>query len=189
MASVPTPTESRRRGARTGALLHRPRMAVRTVAGTGVFSVAPGRSWRVAGRTTASRRPPGRHDPCPYIAKYGGPGDVPDSAGAGESGVPTVLLGALRRRAWPGSPRGRRTGAQRSGRPVIFVSNHSSWVDVPVVGAVLPASFVAKGEIEGWPVVRTVARLGRTVFVSRQRGSIVRESATRCRWFWLAATT
>jgi 1-acyl-sn-glycerol-3-phosphate acyltransferase len=60
-------------------------------------------------------------------------------------------------------------------RPVIFVSNHSSWVDVPVVGAVLPASFVAKGDIDGWPVVRTIARLGRTIFVSRQRGSTARE--------------
>lgn len=65
--------------------------------------------------------------------------------------------------------------SRTSGRPVIFVSNHSSWVDIPVVGAVLPAAFVAKGEIEGWPVVRTIARLGRTVFVSRQRGSTARE--------------
>jgi 1-acyl-sn-glycerol-3-phosphate acyltransferase len=65
--------------------------------------------------------------------------------------------------------------SKTSGRPVVFVSNHSSWVDVPVVGAVLPAAFVAKGEVEGWPVVRTIARLGRTVFVSRQRGSTVRE--------------
>jgi lyso-ornithine lipid O-acyltransferase len=62
-----------------------------------------------------------------------------------------------------------------SGRPVIFVSNHSSWVDVPVVGGVLPAAFVAKGDIDGWPVVRTIARLGRTIFVSRQRGSTARE--------------
>jgi 1-acyl-sn-glycerol-3-phosphate acyltransferase len=65
--------------------------------------------------------------------------------------------------------------SQVTGRPVIFVSNHSSWVDVPVVGGVLPAAFVAKGDIEGWPVVRTIARLGRTVFVSRQRGSTARE--------------
>jgi 1-acyl-sn-glycerol-3-phosphate acyltransferase len=65
--------------------------------------------------------------------------------------------------------------SKSSGRPVIFVSNHSSWVDIPVVGSVLPAAFVAKGEIEGWPVVRTIARLGRTVFVSRQRGSTARE--------------
>jgi 1-acyl-sn-glycerol-3-phosphate acyltransferase len=64
---------------------------------------------------------------------------------------------------------------KNSDRPVIFVSNHSSWVDVPVVGGVLPGSFIAKGDIERWPVVRTIARLGRTVFVSRQRGSSGRE--------------
>jgi 1-acyl-sn-glycerol-3-phosphate acyltransferase len=62
-----------------------------------------------------------------------------------------------------------------SDRPVIFVSNHSSWVDVPVVGGVVTGSFVAKGDIAGWPVIRTIARLGRTVFVSRQRGSTARE--------------
>ena len=65
--------------------------------------------------------------------------------------------------------------AKSSGRPVIFVSNHSSWVDVPVIGGVLPAAFVAKGEIADWPVVRTIARLGRTIFVTRQRGSTARE--------------
>jgi lyso-ornithine lipid O-acyltransferase len=62
-----------------------------------------------------------------------------------------------------------------SERPVIFVSNHSSWVDIPVIGSVLPGAFVAKNDIEGWPVVRTIARLGRTVFVSRQPRSTARE--------------
>jgi lyso-ornithine lipid O-acyltransferase len=65
--------------------------------------------------------------------------------------------------------------SRSTGRPVIFVSNHSSWVDVPVVGGVLPGSFVAKGDVAGWPVIRTIAWLGRTVFVSRQRGSTGRE--------------
>jgi 1-acyl-sn-glycerol-3-phosphate acyltransferase len=65
--------------------------------------------------------------------------------------------------------------SKTSDRPVIFVSNHSSWVDIPVVGGVLPGSFVAKGDIAGWPIIRTIARLGRTVFVSRQRGSTARE--------------
>jgi 1-acyl-sn-glycerol-3-phosphate acyltransferase len=65
--------------------------------------------------------------------------------------------------------------SKTASRPVIFVSNHSSWVDVPVVGGVLPGRFVAKGDIERWPVVRTIARLGRTVFVTRQRGSMARE--------------
>ena len=67
--------------------------------------------------------------------------------------------------------------SRETGRPVIFVSNHSSWVDIPVIGGVLTGSFVAKGDIDGWPVIRTIARLGRTVFVSRQRGSTARERA------------
>jgi 1-acyl-sn-glycerol-3-phosphate acyltransferase len=54
-------------------------------------------------------------------------------------------------------------------RPVLFVSNHSSWLDVLVLGSALEACFVAKAEVGRWPVVRTVARLGRTVFVSRSR--------------------
>ncbi len=65
-----------------------------------------------------------------------------------------------------------------AGRPVIFVSNHSSWVDIPVVGGVLDGCFVAKGDVAGWPVIGTIARLGRSVFVSRQRGSTVRERDT-----------
>jgi len=54
-------------------------------------------------------------------------------------------------------------------RPVLFVSNHSSWLDVLVLGATLDASFVAKHEVGTWPIIRTVARLGRSVFVSRTR--------------------
>ena len=60
-------------------------------------------------------------------------------------------------------------------RPVVFVSNHSSWLDVPVLGGCLPACFIAKGEVARWPVIGWVARLGRTAFVSRQRGATGRE--------------
>jgi 1-acyl-sn-glycerol-3-phosphate acyltransferase len=65
--------------------------------------------------------------------------------------------------------------AQTAGRAVMFVSNHSSWVDVPVVGGVLEGCFVAKGDVATWPVISLIARLGRTVFVSRQRGATGRE--------------
>ena len=61
------------------------------------------------------------------------------------------------------------------GRPVIFVSNHSSWLDIPVLGGQLDGCFIAKDDVESWPVVRTIARLGRSVFVSRSRGSTGRE--------------
>ena len=60
--------------------------------------------------------------------------------------------------------------------PVLFVSNHSSWLDVPVLGAVLEAAFVAKAEVGTWPVIRTLARLGRTIFVSRTRGTTGKEA-------------
>lgn len=61
------------------------------------------------------------------------------------------------------------------GRPVVFVSNHSSWLDVPVLGGQLDACFIAKDDVSRWPVVRTIAWLGRTIFVSRARGSTARE--------------
>ncbi len=60
-------------------------------------------------------------------------------------------------------------GEAATGASVLFVSNHSSWLDIPVLASALEANFVAKREVGTWPVIRTVARLGRTVFVSRTR--------------------
>lgn len=53
-------------------------------------------------------------------------------------------------------------------RPVVFASNHSSWLDVLTLGSKLGSAFVAKAEVGQWPIVRTIARLGRTEFVSRR---------------------
>jgi 1-acyl-sn-glycerol-3-phosphate acyltransferase len=60
-------------------------------------------------------------------------------------------------------------------RPVVFVSNHSSWLDVPVLGGQLDGCFIAKSEVSRWPMISTIARLGRTVFVSRRRGATLSE--------------
>ncbi len=65
--------------------------------------------------------------------------------------------------------------ARKGGRPVVYASNHSSWLDIPALGGVLPACFVSKDDIAGWPVIGTIARLGRTVFVSRRTASTGRE--------------
>lgn len=67
------------------------------------------------------------------------------------------------------------TPATGPGRPVVFVSNHASWADILVLGAVLEACFISKAEVGTWPLIRTVARLGRTVFVSRRRAETGRE--------------
>ncbi|HZD91505.1 MAG TPA: lysophospholipid acyltransferase family protein [Pseudolabrys sp.] len=54
-------------------------------------------------------------------------------------------------------------------RAVLFVSNHVSWVDIVVIGAVRPVAFVAKREVASWPLVGITARMQRTVFVDRTR--------------------
>ncbi len=61
------------------------------------------------------------------------------------------------------------------GRPLLFACNHTSWLDVPALGGTLEACFVAKAEVGTWPVVRTIARLGRSVFVSRRPSETGRE--------------
>lgn len=62
------------------------------------------------------------------------------------------------------------------GRPIrdgacLMAANHSSWLDIPVLSACSPVSFVAKREVNGWGIFGTLARLQRTLFVDRDRRS------------------
>jgi 1-acyl-sn-glycerol-3-phosphate acyltransferase len=54
-------------------------------------------------------------------------------------------------------------------RPLMLAANHVSWLDIVVLGSLMPLCFVAKAEVAGWPVFGTLARLQRTVFVDRER--------------------
>jgi 1-acyl-sn-glycerol-3-phosphate acyltransferase len=53
-------------------------------------------------------------------------------------------------------------------RPTLFVSNHASYMDIEVLGALIAGSFVAKSEVKNWPVFGVLAQLQRTVFVERR---------------------
>ena len=53
--------------------------------------------------------------------------------------------------------------------PLLIASNHVSWLDIVVLSSVAPLSFVAKKEVARWPLVGSLARLQRTVFVDRER--------------------
>ncbi len=53
---------------------------------------------------------------------------------------------------------------------MLYAANHTSWLDILVLGAVLDARFVSKGDVATWPLIGWVARLGGSVFVSRSRG-------------------
>ncbi|MGF1649239.1 MAG: lysophospholipid acyltransferase family protein [Hyphomicrobiaceae bacterium] len=69
-------------------------------------------------------------------------------------------------------------GAIDRDRPVLLVANHTSWLDIVVLSAVAPVSFVAKREVSGWPGVGLLARLQQTVFVDRTRRTSVGETAS-----------
>jgi 1-acyl-sn-glycerol-3-phosphate acyltransferase len=91
----------------------------------------------------------------------------------GSRSVPLVYHRALCRVL-----RVRRTvsGAPATQRPLLLTANHVSWLDIVVLSAVLPVSFVAKSEVGGWPVFGLLARLQRTIFVDRTRRSATRET-------------
>lgn len=64
-------------------------------------------------------------------------------------------------------------------KSTLFVGNHISYVDIPLLFKYIPqASFVAKQEVGEWPIIGSAARQARTVFVDRnnsQNRSVVRE--------------
>lgn len=60
-------------------------------------------------------------------------------------------------------------GSVAKDAPVLLVCNHTSWLDIPVLSALAPVSFVAKLEVGGWPFVSALARLQRSVFVDRTK--------------------
>ena len=56
-------------------------------------------------------------------------------------------------------------------KATLLLANHSSWLDIVIFSAVAPLCFVAKSEVGNWPFFGTLARLQRTVFVTRARRS------------------
>ncbi|MFG2504516.1 lysophospholipid acyltransferase family protein [Streptomyces rubiginosohelvolus] len=51
----------------------------------------------------------------------------------------------------------------------LVVANHISWLDIPLVASVLPGRMVAKREIRCWPLLGSLAALGGTLFIDRDR--------------------
>jgi 1-acyl-sn-glycerol-3-phosphate acyltransferase len=60
-------------------------------------------------------------------------------------------------------------GTMSAVRPTLFVCNHTSYLDISVLGSLIGGSFVAKTEVANWPFFGFLAKLQRTVFVERQR--------------------
>ena len=53
---------------------------------------------------------------------------------------------------------------------VLFVSNHISWSDIPILGSLAPIRFLSKAEVGQWPVIGWLARQAGTLFIRRGGG-------------------
>jgi lyso-ornithine lipid O-acyltransferase len=61
-----------------------------------------------------------------------------------------------------------RHGRASTARPTLFVANHTSYLDIEILGAVVEGSFVAKTEVGTWPFFGWLAKLQRSVFIDRR---------------------
>jgi 1-acyl-sn-glycerol-3-phosphate acyltransferase len=55
-------------------------------------------------------------------------------------------------------------------QPMLWVANHVSWTDIPLLGALQPMSFLSKAEVRDWPVAGWLAHKAGTLFIRRGSG-------------------
>ncbi len=65
--------------------------------------------------------------------------------------------------------------------PVLFVANHSTWLDIMLVAGATGTAFVSRDDVARWPVAGWLARLNDTVFVDRTERNAVRGQADALR--------
>lgn len=64
---------------------------------------------------------------------------------------------------------------------VLVVANHVSWLDILVLGGAAPVNFVARADVEDWPLVGWAAGLNDTIFVAREIRASVKGQADTLR--------
>jgi len=63
-------------------------------------------------------------------------------------------------------------GTPSTARPTLFVSNHTSYFDIPVLASLIEVSFIAKADMMNWPFFGRLAKLQRSVFVDRKPSNV-----------------
>ena len=63
-------------------------------------------------------------------------------------------------------------GTMSTEKPTLFVANHSSYIDIAVMGSLVPARFVAKQEVAKWPVIGRLATNQDSLYIERTRTAI-----------------
>ena len=68
------------------------------------------------------------------------------------------------------------TGSLLPGAKLV-VANHVSWLDIPVLGAVLNPSFLSKAEVQHWPVIGWLANQAGTLYITRGQAGAANQAA------------
>ncbi len=55
------------------------------------------------------------------------------------------------------------------GDSYLVVSNHISWLDIPVIFSLKPITFVSATEVKTWPIIGILAKISGAIFVDRDR--------------------
>ncbi|WP_273428274.1 lysophospholipid acyltransferase family protein [Marinobacter sp.] len=63
-------------------------------------------------------------------------------------------------------------------RNVLYVSNHISWSDIPILGSLTPILFLSKAEVSDWPIIGWLAQQAGTLFIKRGGGRARRVRAS-----------
>jgi 1-acyl-sn-glycerol-3-phosphate acyltransferase len=64
---------------------------------------------------------------------------------------------------------------------VLYAANHVSWLDILAMGGAVPAIFVARKDMESWPMIGWAASLNDTIYIARDVRSTVRGQADALR--------
>ena len=53
----------------------------------------------------------------------------------------------------------------------LIVSNHISWLDIPVIFSLKPITFVSASDVKTWPIIGMLAKISGAIFIDRTRKS------------------
>ena len=59
-------------------------------------------------------------------------------------------------------------GKKTSIRPLILAGNHTSYIDIIILGSIMPICFIAKKEIKSWFLFGFLAKMQNTIFIKRK---------------------
>ncbi len=67
--------------------------------------------------------------------------------------------------------------------PTLFVANHVSWLDIPVLRGLTPAHLVSKLEVRRWPVIGWLAAAAGTLFIQRGERHAASQTIEQITWY------